>query len=108
MGAGAQPPLHDQLPSIELPICLAVGEEDEKFRAAFEEYRQQFDPPFNIEVIATAFKGYPSLEAYRQHWHLMRSFEEMIAEDLNNDTLQAHGTKVAAMTPSRPGRSWTI
>ena len=37
MGAGAQPPLHDQLPKIDLPICLAVGEEDRKFRAAAED-----------------------------------------------------------------------
>ena len=37
MGAGAQPPLHDQLASIKLPICLVVGAEDEVFRAVAEE-----------------------------------------------------------------------
>jgi 2-succinyl-6-hydroxy-2,4-cyclohexadiene-1-carboxylate synthase len=37
MGAGAQPPLHDQLASIKLPICLAVGEEDEVFCGVAED-----------------------------------------------------------------------
>jgi 2-succinyl-6-hydroxy-2,4-cyclohexadiene-1-carboxylate synthase len=33
MGAGAQPPLHDHLPGLDLPVLLVVGEEDAKFRA---------------------------------------------------------------------------
>jgi 2-succinyl-6-hydroxy-2,4-cyclohexadiene-1-carboxylate synthase len=33
MGAGAQPPLHDRLPGLDLPVLLVVGEEDAKFRA---------------------------------------------------------------------------
>jgi 2-succinyl-6-hydroxy-2,4-cyclohexadiene-1-carboxylate synthase len=33
MGSGAQPPLHHQLADLGVPICLAVGEEDAKFRA---------------------------------------------------------------------------
>lgn len=67
---------------------------DEAFRTAFDESHQQVgNTPFTPQVIATAFKGYPSFEAYRQRWRLMRSFENTIAEDLNNDTLQEHGTK---------------
>jgi 2-succinyl-6-hydroxy-2,4-cyclohexadiene-1-carboxylate synthase len=31
MGAGAQPPLHDRLHRVRLPVCLVVGEEDRKF-----------------------------------------------------------------------------
>lgn len=53
MGAGAQPPLHDRLASIELSICLAVGEEDEKFRAAAEELAQAL-PNARIESVAAA------------------------------------------------------
>ncbi|MBK8974560.1 MAG: hypothetical protein IPM29_01405 [Planctomycetes bacterium] len=64
---------------------------DEEFRKEFDEYRAQFDgTPFNTEVIATAFKGYPSLEAFRQRWRLIRSFERMIEKDINDDNLQAH------------------
>ena len=33
MGAGAQEPLHQRLASLTLPVCLAVGDEDAKFRA---------------------------------------------------------------------------
>lgn len=53
MGAGAQPPLHDQLPNIQLPICLAVGEEDEKFRVAAEELARAL-PDARIESVPAA------------------------------------------------------
>jgi 2-succinyl-6-hydroxy-2,4-cyclohexadiene-1-carboxylate synthase len=33
MGTGAQAPLHDRLPGLDLPVLLVVGEEDAKFRA---------------------------------------------------------------------------
>ncbi len=67
---------------------------DEEFRAEFNEYRAQYDgTPFNTEVIATAFKGYPSLEAFRQRWRLIRSFERMIEQDINDDNLQAHANE---------------
>ena len=69
---------------------------DEEFRDAFNEFRQEYDnTPFTTEVIATAFKGYPSLEAYRQRWRLLRSFENMIAKDINDDNLREHGTTFA-------------
>lgn len=32
MGAGAQPPLHDRLASLSIPVLLVVGDEDEKFQ----------------------------------------------------------------------------
>lgn len=32
MGAGAQPPIHERLASIQIPVLLVVGEEDQKFR----------------------------------------------------------------------------
>jgi hypothetical protein len=71
--------------------------DDETFRADFEEYRKPYDEtPFNVEVIATAFKGYPSLEAFRQRWRLIRSFERMIEKDINDDSLQAHGDQFQA------------
>ena len=69
---------------------------DEEFREAFDDYRQEFDnTPFTTEVIATAFKGYPSLEAFRQRWRLMRSFEKMIESDVNDENLAAHAKKYA-------------
>jgi hypothetical protein len=64
---------------------------DEEFRKEFDEYRQEYDnTPFTTEVIAVNFKGYPSLEAFRQRWRLIRSFERLIAKDINDDNLQAH------------------
>src|SRR5690606_5221961 len=45
---------------------------------------------FSVEVIATTFKGYPSLEAFRQRWRLIRSFEKMIEDEMTDEALQAH------------------
>jgi hypothetical protein len=71
--------------------------DDETFRKDFQEYRKPYDDtPFNVEVIATAFKGYPSLEAFRQRWRLIRSFERMIANEINDDVLQAHADQFQA------------
>jgi hypothetical protein len=70
---------------------------DEEFRQEFDEYRQEYDnTPFTTEVIAVNFKGYPSLEAFRQRWRLMRSYERMIAKEINDDNLQAHAEKYRA------------
>lgn len=70
--------------------------DDETFRKAFDEYRQEYDStPFTTEVIAVSFKGYPSLEAFRQRWRLMRSFEDMIQKEINDDQLKAHAERFA-------------
>ncbi len=67
---------------------------DDQFRAEFDEYRQEYDStPFTTEVIAVAFKGYPSLEAFRQRWRLLRSYEKLIADEVNDENLQAHADK---------------
>jgi len=67
---------------------------DEEFRKEYDEYRLEYDnTPFTTEVIAVNFKGYPSLEAFRQRWRLIRSFEKMIAKDINDDNLQAHAER---------------
>lgn len=67
---------------------------DTDFRAQFAEYRKQFDNTlFNTEMIARAFKGYPTLEAFRTRWRLMKSYETMIAKEINDDNLQVHAEK---------------
>ena len=64
---------------------------DAEFTKAFEAYRKQFDDTlFNTEMIARAFKGYPTLEAFRTRWRLIKSYENMIAKDVNDDVLQKH------------------
>ncbi len=69
---------------------------DEDFRKEFDVYREPFDStPFTTEVIATAFKGYPSLEAFRQRWRLIRSYEKMIETEITEESLQAHADKFA-------------
>jgi hypothetical protein len=67
---------------------------DEEFQRRYEEYRQPYDStPFTVEVIATRFKGYPCLEAFRARWRLMTSFSDMIKADITDSNLQAHADK---------------
>ncbi|MCA8941832.1 MAG: hypothetical protein KDB80_04665, partial [Planctomycetes bacterium] len=70
---------------------------NDEFRQLFDEYRQQYDStPFTTEVIAVNFKGYPSLEAFRQRWRLMRSFEKMIENEITDAALEEHAEKYKA------------
>ncbi len=67
---------------------------DEEFRTAFDEYRKPYDAtPFNTEVLATAFRGYPSLEAFRGRWRLMHCYERLISKEINDDNLKEHGKR---------------
>ena len=53
MGSGAQLPLHDALARVGFPICLAVGEEDLKFRALAAEMSQEL-PNARVEIVPEA------------------------------------------------------
>lgn len=70
---------------------------DEVFKERYEAYRQPYDStPFTVEVIATRFKGYPCLEAYRARWRLMTSYQDLIKDEITTENLQAHADKFAA------------
>ncbi|MBK8099679.1 MAG: hypothetical protein IPK26_21445 [Planctomycetes bacterium] len=70
---------------------------DEEFQTRYEEYRKPYDStPFTVEVIATRFKGYPCLEAFRARWRLITSYGDLIKNEINDDNLQAHADKFAA------------
>jgi hypothetical protein len=72
-----------------------IGDDD--FQKRYDEYRQPYDStPFTVEVIATRFKGYPCLEAFRARWRLITSYADMIKADVNDENLQAHANKRAA------------
>lgn len=64
---------------------------DEQFAKEFAEYREPYDKtPFTVKVLALTFKGYPSFEVYKSRWRLERSYEHMIAKEINDDSLKAH------------------
>ncbi len=69
---------------------------DEEFQKRYDDYRQPYDTtPFTVEVIATKFKGYPCLEAFRARWRLMTSFYDLIKAELTDENLQAYADKRA-------------
>jgi len=64
--------------------------DDREFDTAFQAHAGAFVGPFNLEIIAKGFKGYPTLEAYRQRWRLLRSYEALIHEEITDEALAAH------------------
>lgn len=50
MGAGAQPRLHDALDELRVPVLLAVGEHDEKFRALADDLAERV-PNARVAVV---------------------------------------------------------
>jgi hypothetical protein len=64
---------------------------DDEYRKEFEEYRKPYDAtPFTVKVLAMSFKGYPTFEVYKARWRLERSFEKMIAKEVNDENLAKH------------------
>ena len=53
MGSGAQPSLHGALARVAVPICLAVGEDDLKFRALAAEMSKEL-PNARVEIVPAA------------------------------------------------------
>jgi len=53
MGTGAQPPLHDRLPELGIPVCLVVGEEDARFRAIAGDLVDRI-PDARLEIVPRA------------------------------------------------------
>lgn len=66
----------------------------DEFRARYDEHRAQYEgSPFNLEVIATTYKGYPSEQVYRNRWRLIQSYQDMIADTIDDDALRNYGKK---------------
>ena len=53
MGAGAQPPLHDRLGRLPMPVCLVAGEEDSRFLAIARDLAGKI-PGARVEVVPAA------------------------------------------------------
>jgi hypothetical protein len=50
--------------------------------------------PFSIEVVATAFKKFPSYDLYREYFRLRKSFEKMIEKEVTDEALLQHRARV--------------
>ncbi|HKB16332.1 MAG TPA: hypothetical protein VKF62_09705, partial [Planctomycetota bacterium] len=50
--------------------------------------------PFSIEVVATAFKKFPSYDLYREYYRLRKSFEKMIEKEVTDEALLQHRARV--------------
>ncbi|MCA8964357.1 MAG: hypothetical protein H6838_02010 [Planctomycetes bacterium] len=63
--------------------------DDEQLAEAYEEYRKPYDAtPFTVKVIATRYKGYPSLDAFVARWRVFHAFERSLGEIPREQLLQ--------------------
>ena len=64
---------------------------DEEFEKLYFEHTDPYkDSPFNIPAMAMTLKKFPSEQAYMTHFRLQESLKDMIADELNEETLAAH------------------
>ncbi|MCI0588795.1 MAG: hypothetical protein L0323_18380 [Planctomycetes bacterium] len=52
------------------------------------------ETPFSIEVVAIAFKKFPSYDLYREYFRLKKSFEKRIEKEVTDETLLQHRARV--------------
>ena len=82
MGAGAQPPLHARLAGVRAPVCLVVGDEDERFGGIADALAEAL-PAARVARIAGA--GHAAhLEAPEDFLTVVRAFIDEI------DACRAH------------------
>jgi len=68
---------------------------DEEFAVAFEEHEGPYkDSPLNIEMVATAFKKFPSYELYKEHFRIRKSYEKKIESEITDEALRSHLDRV--------------
>ncbi len=66
-----------------------LSEEDfaREWRAHVGPYEET---PFSIEVVAIAFKKFPSYDLYREYFRLRKSFERLIEKEITDEALLQH------------------
>lgn len=71
-----------------------VWQSDEEFQAAYSAHSDPYkDSPFSVEMVATQFKKFPSVNDYRMYFRISESFKKKIAADMTDEALVEHGKK---------------
>lgn len=64
---------------------------EEEFAPLYEAHvHPPGDSVFPMETVIRQFQKFPSMDVYRQYYRLLASYERMIAEEVNDQNLQAH------------------
>ncbi len=76
---------------VKAGVYLPEEEFAKKWQAHVGPYEKT---PFSIEVVATAFKRFPSYDLYREYCRLRKSFEKMIEKEVTEEALLQHRARV--------------
>ncbi len=61
---------------------------DAEFEAAYaEEHAEYENSPFSPEIVAVNFRKFPTLSDYKEYFRISKSYEQMIADEINDETL---------------------
>ncbi|MBL8755051.1 MAG: hypothetical protein JNK15_17235 [Planctomycetes bacterium] len=64
--------------------------DDKAYAEAYAAYADRYDrTPFTVKVLATRFKGYPSLEAFQQRWRVQECFRRTLPKEAFDDAALA-------------------
>jgi hypothetical protein len=65
--------------------------DDLTFHKLYDEHEEPYrGSPFSLELVARQYKGFPSMESYRQHFRLQESFRRKIADEVTTEKLKEH------------------
>jgi 2-succinyl-6-hydroxy-2,4-cyclohexadiene-1-carboxylate synthase len=90
MGTGAQPPLHEKLADVQVPVTLVVGDEDTKFRAIARDLSSRL-PDAEIEILAEA--------GHAAHLERPRAFLEVARRALQRDPRSSKSAHAPVANP---------
>ncbi|MGH7152101.1 MAG: peptidylprolyl isomerase [Planctomycetota bacterium] len=76
-------------------VAAGVYLPEEEFAKEWQAHVGPYEKtPFSIEVVATAFKKFPSYDLYREYFRLRKSFEKMIEKEVTDEALLQHRARV--------------
>lgn len=65
---------------------------EEEFKAAYGAHSDPYkDSPFSVEMVATQFKKFPSVNDYRMYFRIAESFKKTILPSMTDAVLTEHG-----------------
>ena len=64
---------------------------DEEFEQLWKDEEEPYkDSPFNLQVVAVGFRKFPSIDAYRKYFRILKSFERYLGDEMTDEALTAH------------------
>jgi hypothetical protein len=81
---------------------LDDGEFREAYHAHSDPYKESF---LSIEILATQYKGFPSVQTYKDYFRISESFKRMVVDRFRQKALAEHAAEIDAEVERRTGEA---